>query len=151
MRALPRLSELLLNGLAADPRVCLKLPPPHANAGKVLQWAKQILCSVLGKGPTIFKIGLTGNPLFRFYKVPSKTSPSPGYHHDREKFQHMYILFAGATWDEASLMEAILISEFQGKPGNRNVNPGGEGRKVYEPPFFTYVVFKSAGPCPTSR
>ena len=120
----------------------LKLPRAKASAGKTLQWAKEVTNSVICKGPTVYKIGLTGNPLFRFYKKPSQASPSTGYFHDREQFQYMYVVFAGATWDEAALMEAALIAEFAAKPGNRNINPGGEGRPVYEPPYFTYVVFK---------
>ncbi|CAE7661599.1 UPF1, partial [Symbiodinium sp. KB8] len=90
VRDLPRLRELLLQGLGSDARV-----------NKV--------ASILSLGPTVYKIGLTGDPMFRFYK-------------------------------------AVLIAEFQGRPGNRNINPGGEGRQVYDPPYFTYIVFKSV-PC----
>ncbi|CAE7337067.1 unnamed protein product [Symbiodinium natans] len=143
VRALPRLAYLLREGLAADLRVKLRLPPPLANAGKALQWAKSVVRGVLDTGPTVHKIGLSGNPLFRFYKKPSVASPSPGYYHSADRFQGMYVLFAGSTWDEASLMEAVLISEFRDTAGNRNVNPGGEGRQVYDPPYFTYFVFKS--------
>ena len=142
VRELPRLPALLMDGLCDDQRVKLKLPPARASAGKALQAAKDVINSVLCKGPTVYKIGLTGNPIFRFYKKPSKASPSAGYFHDKERFQYMYVLFAGATWDEAALMEAVLISEFSAKPGCRNVNPGGEGRKVFDPPYFTYLVFK---------
>ena len=120
----------------------MKLPPPSAKAGKALQLTKQSIASTLAKGPAVFKVGLAGDPLFRFYKKPSPSSPSPGYFYDRERYEYMHVVYAGATWDEASLMEAVLISEFLGKPGNRNINSGGEGRKVFEPPFFTYVVFK---------
>ena len=132
-----------MQGLGCDPRVVLKLPRPEASAGKALLWAREAIQGVLEKGPTVYKIGLTGNPEFRFYKKPSRASPSPGYFYDPEKYQYMYVIFAGATWDEASLMEAVLISEFRAKPGNRNMNPGGEGRQVYDPPYFTYLVFKS--------
>ena len=140
---LPRLSELLQQGLGLDTRVQLKLPPPHANAGKALQWTRKVIENVLHKGPSVFKIGLTGNPMFRFYKRPCAASPSPGYFHERDKYQYLYVVYAGATWDEASLMEAILISEFRHLPGNRNVNPGGEGRQAYDPPYFAYLVFKT--------
>ena len=68
VRSLPRLTELIGQGLGSDSRVKLKLPPPEANAGKVLRWAKDIMQGVLDKGPTVYKIGLTGNPSFRFYK-----------------------------------------------------------------------------------
>ena len=143
VRCQPRLQELLVLGLGADRRVKLKLPPPSATASKSLQWCKQMVQSILDKGPTVYKIGMTGNPLLRFYKLPSAESPSPGYRYEKDKFEFMYIVFAGATWDEAGLVESCLIDLHKGKPGNRNINPGGEGKQVYDPPFFTYFVFKS--------
>ncbi|CAE7244235.1 UPF1 [Symbiodinium sp. CCMP2592] len=144
VRHLPRLQQLLLDGLGNDDRVKLCLPPPLLNAGKALLSIRERVASILRLGPTVYKIGLTGDPLFRFYKVPSKTNSSAGYRYDIDQYAEMQVLFAGATWDEAALMEAVLISEFQGRPGNRNINPGGEGRQVYDPPYFTYIVFKSA-------
>ncbi|CAE7771912.1 unnamed protein product, partial [Symbiodinium necroappetens] len=144
VRHLPRLRELLLKGLGNDDRVKLCLPRPLLSAGKALLSIRERVASILRLGPTVFKIGLTGDPMFRFYKVPSKTNSSAGYRYDTDQFAEMQVLYAGATWDEASLMEAVLIAEFQGRPGNRNINPGGEGRQVYDPPYFTYIVFKSA-------
>ncbi|CAE7258683.1 unnamed protein product [Symbiodinium necroappetens] len=151
VRDLPRLRELLLQGLGSDARVQLQLPRPLLNAGKALLFVRNKVASILSLGPTVYKIGLTGDPMFRFYKVPSQTSASAGYRHDLEQYEEMHVLFAGATWDEAALMEAVLIAEFQGRPGNRNINPGGEGRQVYDPPYFTYIVFKSALIAPKRR
>ena len=151
VRDLPRLRELLLQGLGSDARVQLQLPRPSLNAGKALLSVRNKVASILSLGPTVYKIGLTGDPMFRFYKVPSQTSASAGYRHDLEQYEEMHVLFAGATWDEAALMEAVLIAEFQGRPGNRNINPGGEGRQVYDPPYFTYIVFKSALIAPKRR
>ncbi|OLP93299.1 hypothetical protein AK812_SmicGene24800 [Symbiodinium microadriaticum] len=144
VRDLPRLRELLQGGLGNDDRVKLRLPRPLLSAGKALLSIRERVASILQLGPTVYKIGLTGDPMFRFYKKPSKTSSSSGYRYDLEQYEEMQVLFAGATWDEAALMEAVLIAEFQGRPGNRNINPGGEGRQVYDPPYFTYIVFKSA-------
>ena len=127
------------------------LPAPAATAGKSLNWCKSAIESVIGQGPTVFKIGLTGCPMFRFYKKPCHTSPSPGYFYDRDKYQKMLVLFAGATFDECALMEAALISCFLNKQGCRNVNPGGEGRKVYDPPYFTYLVYRSRLHPPNKR
>ena len=151
VRDLPRLRELLLQGLGNDDRVKLRLPRPLLCAGKALLSIRERVANILSLGPTVFKIGLTGGPMFRFYKVPSRTNVSAGYRYDLEQYEEMQVLFAGATWDEASLMEAVLISEYQGRPGNRNVNPGGEGRQVYDPPYFTYIVFKSALIAPKRR
>ncbi|CAE7591274.1 unnamed protein product [Symbiodinium sp. CCMP2456] len=144
VRDLPRLQELLLKGLGKDDRVKLCLPRPLLSAGKALLSIRERVAGILRLGPTVFKIGLTGDPMFRFYKVPSRTNASAGYRYDLDQYAEMQVLFAGATWDEASLMEAVLIAEFQGRPGNRNINPGGEGRQVFDPPYFTYIVFKSA-------
>ena len=151
VKSLPRLRQLINGGLGADGRVKLKMPAPSCTAGQSLRWSRKIIESILDKGPHVYKIGLTGDPMFRFYKKPSHTSPCPGYFHDRDKYQAMYLLFVGATWDEAALMEAILISLFQGKPGNRNIKPGGEGRQVYSPPYFTYLVYKSLAKPPSKR
>ena len=140
VRDLPRLRELLLQGLGNDDRVKLRLPRPLLCAGKALLSIRERVANILSLGPTVFKIGLTGDPMFRFYKVPSRTNVSAGYRYDLEQYEEMQVLFAGATWDEASLMEAVLISEYQGRPGNRNVNPGGEGRQVYDPPYFIHCV-----------
>lgn len=82
--------------------------------------------------------------MFRFFKEPTLASPSPGYYLSSEKFKCMHVLYCGVTWEEAALMEAVLIASHLSKPGNRNVRPGGEGRQVGAGPFFTYVVFKSA-------
>lgn len=80
----------------------------------------------------------------RFYKQPCLGSPSPGYYFCQEKFKCVYVLYAAACWEEAALMEAVLIEQEINKPGCRNVRPGGEGRRMDRGPFFTYLVFKSA-------
>ena len=144
LRSLPRLSNLISQGLGTDGLVWLKLPPPNANAGQALACCKNKIQSVLDRGPHVYKIGITADPMFRFYKEWSSSSPTFGYYRCHEKFKGMYVLFACSTWDEAALMEATLIDSHKGLPGNRNIRPGGEGRVSGEPPFFTYLVFKSA-------
>lgn len=135
---------LISKGLGDDGLVWLKLPTATANTGRTLAWCRSVINRLLKKGPHVYKIGVTADPLFRFYKRPTFESPSPGYYHDHEKYKGMYILYAGVAFEEAALMEAILIESHLGCPGNRNKQPGGEGRRSDEGPFFCYVVFKSA-------
>ncbi len=142
------LTELISDGLGRDGLVWLKLPPAMASAGRSLEWCKNKIAHVLDEGPQVFKIGITANPLHRFYRKPNvdELNPSPGYYFSREKFKCMHVVFCGSTWDEVALMEAILIQLYKDTPGNRNVRPGGEGRKMAEGPYFTYIVFKPAIP-----
>ena len=143
MRDSPVLRRLISHGLGSDALVWLKMPPATANTGQSLACCRKVVATVLDKGPTVYKIGVTGDPLLRFYKEPCTASPNPGYYKSHEKFKCMYVLYAGATWEEAALMEAVLIESHLGKPGNRNIRPGGEGRRMGQGPFFTYLVFKS--------
>ena len=126
-----------------DPRIQLKLPPVSANAGQALAWCREIIRKLLIQGPHVYKVGITGHPVFRFYKKPSQVSPSPGYFYEKDKFQFMWLLYAAATWEEAALMEAVLIESLLHKPGCRNLRPGGEGRQVFAGPYFCYIVYKS--------
>ena len=144
LRGLPRLQHLILKGLGDDGLVWLKLPPPMANTGKALASRRRQIENVLTKGPHVYKVGVTADPLFRFYKEPTHESPSPGYYRSPDRFKFMDVIYAAESFDEAALMEAVLIETYKGMPGNRNVRPGGEGRQCGQGPFFTYFVFKSA-------
>lgn len=137
LRALPRLHELIMKGLGDDGSVWLKLPPVKANAGRALASCKDQIDSLLNRGPQVFKIGLSGDPLFRFYKEATNSSPGVGYYHEKPSYKGMYILFCSITWDEAALMEAALIDCYKEWPGNQNIRPGGEGRQTGEAPYFT--------------
>ena len=139
----PRFLGLLQKGLLDDPRVVCKMPPPSLNAGRCLAYCREALQNVLCRGPTVYKIGLTADPLFRFYKKPSPVSPSPGYFYERDRFEIMYIVYAARTFEEAALMEAALIEPHLHRQGCRNILPGGEGRQVNEGPFFCYMVCKT--------
>ena len=142
--SLPRLRELLDAGLLTDPRIQLKLPPPSAKAGQSLAYCREVIRKLLMQGPTVYKVGITGHPVFRFYKRPTRLSPSAGYFYERDNYQSMWLLYATATWDEAALMEAVLIESLLHQPGCRNLHPGGEGRQVFSGPYFCYIVHKSA-------
>lgn len=82
--------------------------------------------------------------MFRFYKKPTNSSPTCGYFLCHEQFIAMHVIFAALTFQEAGLMEAILVESHRDKPGNRNVRPGGEGKQIGNGPFFTYITFKPA-------
>ena len=144
LRNSEKLSCLISDGLGSDGLVWLKLPPPTANSGVALASCRGVIDSLLARGPHVYKIGITADPLFRFYKVPTAHSPSPGYYKCHEKFTGMDVIYAALTWDEAALMEAVLIDSHKGNPGNRNERPGGEGRVTGQGPYFTYLVFRPA-------
>ena len=145
VRELPWLHHLIQQGLGTNGLVWLKMPPPNSNSGKSLAWCRERVDRIFKfEGPQVYKIGVTADPMFRFFKKPTVASPSPGYYFSDEKFKCMHVLYCGVTWEEAALMEAVLIESHLSKPGNRNVRPGGEGRQVSAGPFFTYVVFKPA-------
>lgn len=141
---MPRMEALILEGLGDDGLIWLKMPPPTCSSGQSLAFCRRVIENILSRGPHVYKIGVTANPLYRFYKRPTLDSPSPGYYYSREKYKTMYIIYSAATFGEAALMEAVLIEGHRNMPGCRNENPGGEGRKADQGPFFTYVVFKSA-------
>lgn len=85
---------------------------------------------VLHGGPTIFKIGLTRDPLHRW--------GNRAYGYNQEGFSRMIILCATVpAW--AAALEAHLIGIFRGVPGCRNTAPGGESTPSH-PPVFVYVV-----------
>lgn len=143
--SLPRLSVLISEGLGNDNLVRLRLPPPSASSGKALECCRKSIDNILERErPCIYKIGLSADPMFRFYKKPTNSSPSCGYYLCHEKFAAMHVLYSALTWQEAGLMEAVLIESHRGQPGNRNIRPGGEGKQIGDGPFFTYIVFKSA-------
>ena len=141
-REMRRLKSLILEGLGSDPRVLLKLPQPKATTGRALQHCRSMISNVLAKGPHVFKIGVSADPMFRFYKKPTNSSNSCGYFCGDERYKFIHVLFASSRWEEAALMEAVLIEPHQETPGNRNVRPGGDGRQMGEGPFFTYLVLK---------
>ena len=85
---------------------------------------------VLRGGSTIFKIGLTRDPLHRW------ANRAYGYSH--EGFRRMIILRGTVpAWPAA--LEAHVIGIFRGVPGCRNTAPGGESTPSH-PLVFVYVV-----------
>lgn len=108
------------------------------TASRILKHCEWVICSLFKKGPAVYKIGITENPIERWMKK------SYGYKCDPyDDWEQMVILYVGADSMHCALVEAHLIHRFCGRSGCRNVNPGGESAKPGPGPFFTYVVWKS--------
>jgi hypothetical protein len=88
----------------------------------------------LQDGPTIFKIGLTRDPMHRWANA--------SYGYVRDGFRHMTILCATVPrW--AAALETYLIERFGSRQGCRNSAPGGESTP-HQAPVFVYVVTVSS-------
>lgn len=85
LMTLPRLNVLISEGLGKDTRMQLKLPPPGATSGQALQWCRKKISNILVV-PCVYKIGLTADPMLRFYKEPTNSAPSCGHFLCHEKF-----------------------------------------------------------------
>ncbi|CAK9093015.1 unnamed protein product [Durusdinium trenchii] len=135
-RSMP--SELL-----GDPKVsAARLPPRPGKGGKVaraalagaaLHRAKEVVTQILdAMAPVVFKIGITCTPFVRWRA------------YEREGYEQMHLLHVTEEPGLVQMLEAALISEFQARPGCRNVARGGEG-PVGRGPYFAYLVVVSCG------
>ena len=111
---------------------------PNNTAGGVLNHCCQAISRRLSK-PTTFKIGITGDPIFRW------SNPGFGYKWDRqEKWQGMLLLDISAEIGWSCMLEAALIKHFEASHGAsrglRNTLSGGDGHP--DAPCFTYLVFR---------
>ena len=81
---------------------------------------------------TVFKIGVTSNPVPRFVLYRTK------------HFTDMWVIHSSMDVKETHMLEAALILFYQDSVGCQNKpNSGGEGalnRKTAVGPFYTYVV-----------
>lgn len=111
--------------------------PQSSNAGAVLAHAVQLVRQTVERGPTIFKIGITADPVHRW------GNPKYGYQHDRDSYQQM-VVFSEADSAGAAMLEASLISMFKNTSGCRNTAPGGESARQ-GCAIYTYVVFRNLG------
>ncbi|CAE7219602.1 unnamed protein product [Symbiodinium natans] len=127
--------------LLGDPRVSgARLPGRSSGkrggpalAGAALHRAKDVVRQILDSmSPVVFKIGITCTPLMRFRA------------YDREGYQQMHLLHVTEEPGLVQMLEAALISEFQERPGCRNVARGGEG-PVGRAPYFAYLVVVACG------
>ena len=108
---------------------------PRSTSGRILQHCKQMVTSfreAMGITLTCFKIGVTCNPVPRFLLYRSKN------------FTHMWVIHSSMLVEETHMLEAALISLFQGCVGCQNkANTGGEGalnRESARGPYYTYVA-----------
>ena len=145
---LPRMMEEVVPSLKETHfgRGAIKFDLHYGNcavvASTVLAHCQASVESIFARHPAIFKIGLTKCP------VPRWNNKVYGYLHDvHEKWSSMKILFVHSEALAAGLVEAALIQYFQGVPGCRNINQGGEGVDKNCPgPYFTYVVYRVLTP-----
>ena len=84
--------------------------------------------------PSVFKIGLTRDPRWRFYDAPFAYSAGG-------EFDSMVVLLVGCV-ALVQWLEAALISRLRDTPGCRNVAPGGESPPPASYPCYLYVVAK---------
>lgn len=89
----------------------------------------------------VYKIGITENVLDRWKgkRYSYKTDPY-------DSWEKMVVLFVGADSMSCALVESFLIHRFGGRAGCRNCSAGGETAKPGDGPFFTYCVYRLAGP-----
>lgn len=112
----------------------MKSQPKQPTSGKILAHCKRLANAfreTMGVQLTVFKIGVTADPLTRFeaYK--------------KLAFTEMWIIYCCDDLSLTHMLEAALISEFCMLTGCRNaVGSGGEGglnRKNHlGPPYYTY-------------
>ena len=95
--------------------------------------------SLYSKYPTIFKVGITRNPITRWLQGYSQDS--------RQKWSHLKVLAILPDPVSIGFVEAALIHRFQGTPGNMNVRRGGEGVDLSGAgPYFAYVAYRCLVP-----
>ena len=112
----------------------IDLGPPRAGA--MLEHCINCIARRLEQGPTVFKVGITADPIVRF--VFYKT--------DRDVFSHMLLLCVSQEPGYVAMLEAALIREFQRSHRNqgfRNVATGGENCPD-RGPVYLYVVTRAA-------
>ena len=79
-------------------------------------------------GPTVFKIGITRRPYYRYNNAE--------FGYQREGYSLLEVLCC-STPDTCARLEKALITTFKGRLGCRNDNPGGENPPK-NPPCFLY-------------
>jgi hypothetical protein len=118
---------------AAVPKVKFNLAP-SSNAGAILDHAIRLVDDIVNNRPTIFKIGITTDPAYRWGNTKY------GYQHDIDKYEQMLVL-SEADSTGAAMLEASLIRKFRDISGCRNTAPGGESVRQ-GCTIYTYIVFR---------
>ena len=104
------------------------------NAGAILSHATQLIQNIINQGPTVSKIGITGDPAHRW------GNDKYGYKRDINTYQQMFV-FSEADAAGAAMLEASLINTFRQISGCRNTAPGGESVRS-GCPTYTYMVHR---------
>lgn len=118
---------------AVVPKVKFNLAP-SSNAGAILDHAIRLVDDILNNRPTIFKIGITTDPAYRW------GNNKYGYQHDIDDYEQMLVL-SEADSTGAAMLEASLIRKFRDVSGCRNTAPGGESVRQ-GCTIYTYIVFR---------
>ena len=107
-------------------------PPGGIEWRLMCRSAETTVVERLGRLPTIFKIGITSDPLHRWANI--------SYGYFRDGYRTM-TLVAATTPEWAVALERHLIVSFRSAHGHgcRNDAPGGESSPP-DPPVFVYVV-----------
>ena len=148
VRSLPRLQDELRPALEAtnfsNGEIVFNLVNQgkhQALSGKILEHCEVVTRSLSFRGPCIFKIGITENPVSRW------CVRKYAYKNDAiEKWQGMVVLHMDSDSFVCGLIEAHLIRVFRETPGCRNTAHGGESLSPLPGPHCVYVVFRSLVP-----
>ena len=107
----------------------------RATSGRILQHCKRMVSALrenMGITLTVFKIGVTNNPVSRYLLYRAKN------------YTTMWVVHSNMDVRETHMLEAALISLFQDGTGCQNTpDSGGEGalnRSSSQGPYYTYVV-----------
>lgn len=128
--------------------------PKLQNAGKALEHCENLVSSVIEGGLTVFKIGVACDPNHRWLNKDF------GYMWDAD-FKHMLLMHQDET-RACGFLESALIGKFGQISGCRNVAPGGEGIRKFQPDnlklasgspavSYVYIVFKHLPKRPPAR
>ena len=100
-----------MRNIEEDHRLNLKLPKPNALPGQVLKHIFSVLESHLRRHtPSIYKIGLTHCPLWRFH------NHLYGYVREKQKWEGMTIVFVSHESTGPAFAEAAAIQKHLGIP-----------------------------------
>ena len=125
------LAKFQLDELASIPMVNVRLLPSGQPMINVLDHCYNQIAQLREDycGVCVFKIGISANVGFRMSAYA------------RSNFSEMRLLHATNVADHAAILEVLLIREFKGHTGCRNIAPGGDGSmKATWGPFFVYCV-----------
>ena len=92
-----------------DPCLSYRLPPKKCLAGRIMRHCFETVESVIERHqPLIFKVGYTHCAHARYYN--SKF----GYVHNKDKWEHLLVLYAAGETTSPAFVEAALIQHFKG-------------------------------------